>query len=286
MSEAPPAYQPDADERQDLVDTLRALERDPSGNDKARKQFHLWLSARDQDTPGPHMELNELQALAKQRQKEGEDFQLPEHLLECQICMELFQVLCEGTSGPAAESAAPRHGQITDKPALLPRVKSGLPRKTRLMLPAAVLLGLLLWSYLRPPGIILESGALRQQSGTLRAGQLPARQSLEALQRTELSFLDGSRIVLEPGAAIRLGKTIGFQPCIVLETGQARFDFRDAKTAPRLRSGDLIILPANAGFALDAAAEPGSLRVLRGDLQVQLSGETHRVLEGETLAYP
>ncbi|MCC5843504.1 MAG: hypothetical protein JJU05_04555 [Verrucomicrobia bacterium] len=285
MSDAPPTFQPDAAERQDLVDTLRALERDPSGDSGARTRLHRWLTARNPDTAPPHLELHDLLRLAKRRQKEGEDFRLPEHLLECRVCMELFQVLCGETDARKPPEAS-GGGSISS--AARPETPARTRPKARRWVAAAavVLLSLFLWTYLRPPGIILESGALRQQSGTLRAGQLPARRSLEALQRTELSFLDGSRITLEPGAAIRISKTIGFQPYIVLEGGQARFDFRDAKTAPQLRSGDLIILPANAGFALDAAAEPGSLRVHRGELQAQLSGETHHLQEGESLAHP
>lgn len=282
-----PPNPPEPDIRKNLVKTLRTLERDPSGNDAARNQFRGWLSSPKHTAPDYHLELHELKDLVQKRQREGAAFQLPTHLLECRMCMELFQVLCQ-ESAPDAGPIAPQHGRATDKPSPAKRVKTG-KRRNPLFIPgiaAALLLGLLLWGYLRPPGIVLESGALRTESETLRDGALPARIPLQALRQTQLRFLDGSGITLEPGTRIHIGRTPGLHPVIEVTSGEARFDFRDARAAPQLRSGDLRILPANAEFELTANDGVHTITVLRGGLQIRHASETRSLNAGDRFAFP
>jgi hypothetical protein len=277
--------EPDLSARQQLVESLRVLERDPTGDESARRHLHAWLA--DDSPLSPHPELHELQTLAKRRTGEGADFQLPDHLLSCKVCMEIFRVLCEEASQQTPMSAT-EGGTIRQSTSPQPGEISRARSKTRgLMVFASVfLLSLVLWIYLKPPGIILESGVLLHKNETLAGGQLPARQWLEALQQTELSFLDGSRIVLEPGARIRSLKTLRFQPLFVLESGEARFDFRDSRTAPRLRSGDLQVLPSASTFEINASPENITLQVFRGEINILLGKETRRLREGETLKFP
>jgi len=285
MSDPRPSYPPDAAVREHLLETLRELERDPSGNEPYRKQLRGWLASRMETSPGAHMEVHELRKLAERRRREGYHFQLPEHLLECRVCMELFQVLCEDKADLAAAPGATQHGQITDTHTDSEAQKIGMRRKPVLSLAASFLLGLLLWAYLRPPGIILESGALLAATETLQGGPLPARSHLESLRQTRLRFLDGSSITLEPGANIRIGRDARFHPFILLSSGEALFDFRDARAAPHLRSGELRILPANAEFQLITTDAVQTLTVHRGVLQIRHGSETRRVSEGETLAF-
>lgn len=267
--------------RQDLLNTLRELEQNPDGNAAARKQFRGWLATREEAPPGRHFELHELRSLAERRRREGSGFQLPEHLLECPVCMDLFQVLCEEKTALASVPGATRHGQLTDSHTASEPQK--IRRKPLLMLAACFVLGLMLWAYLRPPGIILESGALRAAAETLQDGTLPARRHLEALRQTRLRFLDGSSITLEPGTSIRIGRNARLHPFIELSADEARFDFRDARTAPQLRSGNLRILPANAEFQLTATDEVQTLTVLRGGLTIRNGSETRSVSEGDIL---
>lgn len=284
MSEPPTPFQPEPALRQDLLNTLRELEQNPDGNAAARKQFRGWLTTREQTLPGKHFELHELKALAGRREKEGPDFELPEHLLECRACMEVFQVLCEETQTGKSPASAKSGGVQEHKQRLNWR---RLPLRQKLIpaAAAALLLSLLFWGYLRPSGIVLESGELRTATQTLRDGPLPARTDLETLRQTRLRFLDGSNVLLEPGARIRSGRTAGFTNYLEVEAGTATFDFRDIQSAPALRAGPLRIDPARARFTLDLTAEPLFVQVHQGELRVTAAGENHILRENETLVF-
>mgnify|MGYP000282731370 CR=1 FL=1 len=271
--------------RQDLLNTLRELEQNPDGNAAARKQFRGWLAAREEAPPGRHFELHELKALAGRREKEGPDFELPEHLLECRACMEVFQVLCEETQ-PGKVPAAAKHGGIREQTQRLPWKQLPLCQKLIPAAAAALLLSLLFWGYLRPSGIVLESGELRTATQTLRDGPLPARTAMDTLRQTRLRFLDGSNVLLEPGTRIRTDRTAGFSNYLEVEAGKAAFDFRDIQSAPAIRAGPLRIDPARARFTLDLTAEPLSVQVHQGELRVKAAGENHILRENETLVFP
>ena len=272
---------PDAALRRGLLDSLRDLERDPAGAEKARRHLMGWLADPADPSAGPHLELRELRDLSARRDREGSAFRLPAHLLECKACMELFQVLRAETPSRPAKGAS-EGGKIAAPapPRARPRLRFGWQA-----VPAAILV-FLAWSYLRAPGLILESGALRQESGIQRGGRLPARRPLEALQGTRIDLLDGSSIHLEPGARIRVGKTLGLRPLLVLQSGQARFEFRDARTAPEVRAGDLRVIPASAGFELVVGLPANRLTVLKGGVECHRPNETLMLRQGDIVEFP
>jgi ferric-dicitrate binding protein FerR (iron transport regulator) len=271
--------------RQDLLNTLRELEQNPDGNAAARKQFRGWLAAREEAPPGRHFELHELKALAGRRAQQGAAFELPEHLLECRACMEVFQVLCEETQTGKSPASAKSGGVQEHKQRLNWR---RLPLRQKLIpaAAAALLLSLLFWGYLRPSGIVLESGELRTATQTLRDGPLPARTAMDTLRQTRLRFLDGSNVLLEPGARIRTGRTAGFSNYLEVEAGKAAFDFRNIQSAPAIRAGPLRIAPARARFTLDLNGDMLSIQVDEGEIRVNTAGETITLRENDVWALP
>lgn len=286
MCDPPTPTQPDSRFRQQLLETLRALEVDPDGNNAASRQLRDWLSFPVGNEPGPHLELHELQVLAERRKSQGDTFQLPEHLLECRVCTELFQVLCD-EKRPGAPQAPPDAGKIA--PPILPSIwKSLRVRRAPVLSVAALLLLLaLMWGYLRPSGIILEAGELRGDAQIIREGPLPSRATVESLRQTRLRFLDGSSILLEPGTRIRTGRTAAFTSFFALETGTAAFDFRDERTAPQIRAADLRIAPARAEFEVTRSPEFLEFTVHRGQIEFRhTASETGTLAEGDSLRLP
>jgi len=274
---------PDAALRRGLLDSLRDLERDPAGAEKARRHLVGWLADPAEFPNGPHLEVHQLRELTSRRQREGADFLLPDHLLECKVCLDLFQVLCE-ENGKRAAAPSFAAGPISSRASAPPRRGAKRRRTVRVLaLAGLLLLGLPIWIHLQPPGIILESGTLRQQSDILRGGRLPARIPLEALQRARLSLLDGSRIELEPGARIRVGKTLRFRAYVLLEEGQAHFDFRDPRSAPEVRAGELRVFPASAGYEIRSGPQGQRVTVQRGNLRMDHPARPPGLSEGETL---
>ncbi len=121
MRESTP-HLPDAAIRQGLLQSLRDLERDPTGADKARRHIRDWLGEPGEPACGPHPALHELRDWAARREREGAAFQVPGHLLACGACMEIFQVLRMETSGQAAP-ASPAGGLLAASPSAKPRAK-------------------------------------------------------------------------------------------------------------------------------------------------------------------
>lgn len=285
MSEPPTPFRTESALRQDLLHTLRELEQNPDGNAAARKQFRGWLGAREDTLSGRHFDLHELKALARRREQQGPTFELPEHLLECRACMDVFQVLCENNQAGKAP-ASPKGGRIREHTQRFVWKQVPLRQKLIPAAAAALLLSLLFWGYLRPSGIVLESGELRTTTQILRDGPLPARTALKTLRQTRLRFLDGSNVLLEPGARIRTGRTAGFTNYLDVETGKAAFDFRNIQSAPAIRAGPLHIAPARARFTLDLTGDLLSIQVDQGEIRVNTAGETITLRENDVWALP
>jgi hypothetical protein len=278
-----PVPAPDASLRQAILATLRDLETDPSGNTEARRRLRGWLPDAADMSQQTHLDLQELQDLARRRGQQGAAFDVPEHLLECRVCMELFQVLCENKNEASAAGTQASAPLLDPSDPAMPTQPAPRLRPRRLpALAAALLLGLWLWGFLRSPNIILENGNLQSNGDILRDGRVPARASLEALRRTQLRFLDGSRIELEPGARIRVLKNLALKPLLSIEAGLVQIDFLDADSAASLRIGDLHILPASAAFQINRSTQAITLSVQRGELELRQGSETRRLREGET----
>ena len=287
MNDAPTSFKPDPDFRKNLFETLRELEQNPSGNERARKNLRTWMSAGTTAADSGHLELHTLRVLAEKRRRHPDSFRLPEHLLECPACMEVFQVLCQDIADAAPPAASGRQSGRTETTRTFRIPRPGLRGGIWAAGAAVLLISLLLWSWLRPTGVLIESGSLRAREETLQDGPLPSRVVMESLRQTRLRFLDGSSIVLEPGARVRAGRSAGFSPWLELENGTAEFDFRDLRTAPEIRAPGLRIPPARAEVQLEIT-EPGLiLHVTRGELHfTHADAENKSLSAGKSISLP
>lgn len=246
------------------MEALRVLEKDPEAHPEAKRRFQGLLEHVEESGKEPHLTLEELQTLADHPDKQP----LPEHLRRCRICMEVFQVLrINRKLRPAFRSGSSASHESSDS---TPRPLSR-KRQTRLWITVSALflaLFVLRAAYLSPK-LIIESGRIQLEGHTLAATTIPGRKDLEALQETQLSLLDGSRITLAPGTTFLIGTRLNRERHLTLRNGQLRVGMAGSSSRLVLEGGPIRILPGVATYSLEVSDEKVLLDIVQGELTVE-----------------
>lgn len=272
---------PHPDARRELLATLRTLERNPEGDTKSRQRLQAWLSNPHAADAGKHLNIQQLKSLARRREQEGRDFQLPEHLHSCGICMDLFQVVrqdLQESLTPTRENGRTASADTrpqAPKPAAAPKFN----RRYRWLTAAAAILLLILASsaLLHPPTLIIETGVLQHKGQTVTANRLPGNQRIDILQPTRLVSLDGSSISIAPNSRIRIGKSLNLRSTFHLLNGRLEVLLTPESPPLHFRAGTLNLRPASARFILSHQDSTSSVEVLQGTVQV-ITPETETTL--------
>lgn len=183
-----------------------------------------------EDAPN-HYTLEELHTLRDQRMGDGEQWQMPEHLSRCPLCLEEFSVLLE--EAPAPSSSAIRryfkeaHRTLIPFTNVLP--SAGWRERAAAAAAAAVLLiGLSLFmrgdgnAVAQPSGVRIDGGSLTLADGRpLPADQaVQADQLIHARDACSAVFADGSRLEIEKGSSLSFRASEGGGTSVRLQEGE------------------------------------------------------------------
>jgi len=154
-----------------------------------------------------HFAIEEMGELVRQRQSQGSDWRMPEHLASCPPCLEVFGVLLGGTPGVSAQAAERYHAMF--RTAGAPAVAGAIrPRRLWSVVAgvAAAVLVIAVWvghkrAY-RPVPAVVSTGALviadwpNVASGSV---SVPRGQSLMTPQPATVVLKDGSQFQTDSG---------------------------------------------------------------------------------------
>ena len=269
------------DPKAGLVEALRLLEKDPESHPEAKQRLQGWLEQVEESHQEPHLTLDELKDLADHPGERP----LPEHLRRCRMCMDLFQVF--SAESPAASDTPSKSSRPSTAPETAP-AQPKQPFKPARMLKVAGFLIVLFFAIqflYRPPTLIVESGQLLRKGSEIQGSRVPAGAPLETLRETQLTLLDGSRLILEPGSVFRIGTKLDRTRHLTLQSGSIQVTMTDASSNLACFSGPLRISPGTASYVIQTDGNSVTLTVLEGAVETESSEGSVMVTSGKTRSW-
>ncbi|NLE65996.1 MAG: FecR domain-containing protein [Lentisphaerae bacterium] len=180
----------------------------------------------DAGTDNNHLSLSELRELHEQRRRLGTDWEMPEHLATCSLCLEIFQCLQDGLPELSEAAAARFEGLFRpeERPAGMRGAK--FQRAARILKMAAAILLLaagaaLIWQ-LQRPAARLDSGAFvieRDNRELVKKAELPANTLLVAREEAGAVFDGGATALFASGSRVMIKRSPAGETTINLQQG-------------------------------------------------------------------
>ena len=195
-----------------------------------------------------HLTLNELRHLQRQLRRLGADWEMPEHLMACPLCLEAFQCLQEGLP-ELSEQARSRFEGLFDQETKPIRMQTARVHwaKRILKMAAAILLlasgSMLMWTVSRPMAR-LDSGMLVIERGNRTLAEkaaLPKNTLLVARENTSAVFADGATAMFAPASRVMISRSLAGDTMIQLQQGQVE------ASVPRQKQGRHFVVQTPLG---------------------------------------
>lgn len=217
------------------------------------------------EAPGSHPSLAELAALAAERRRRGEDWELPGHLACCPLCLEAFEALLDGA--PAALPAALRRFERLGPLPARTRPRRAAPLLLKLAASVAVALAGT-WAAIRighAPVADLADGSLAGEAGrTLTAGEkVPGRTLFRAATGSRVEFPDGTRLTTAEETVFAVRDALAGGQAVDFRGGEVLFE----------------VAPREPGRSFIVKTPLGALEVIGTRFTVTSRAEEVRVFE-------
>lgn len=174
-----------------------------------------------------HLSLNELRQMLDQRVLLGENWEMPEHLLACPLCLEAFQCLQEGIPELTGSALARFNGLFKPATTQTKPSRAKIQWTARILKMAAAILllaaGTMLVFSIARPVTRLHSGTFvieHKNQALTEKNVLPENTLLVAREETSAVFNDGATALFDPDSRVIINRSLAGDTIINLQQGR------------------------------------------------------------------